>query len=133
MDVLLIQAGIVADCICADSIERAQQFYPDFTCMQRPDGVGTGWTFDGATFAAPVEVPVPRMPITKRAFLDRFTQAQRIAIRTARDSDPIVGDAMYMLDLADDVDLTNADTIAFVGYLAQANLIAPSDVEGILS
>lgn len=56
MDVLLIKDGVVANCICADSVERAQTFYPDYLCMERTEalrGCGPGDLYDGVTFTRP--------------------------------------------------------------------------------
>ncbi len=135
MHVALIgQDGVCVNVITADSVERAQVFYPEMLCVERPDEVqaGPGDQYaDGVWTQAPA-TPMPPAPISKLTFLSRFTQAQRVAIRAARDTDAIVGDAMYMLDLADVVDTTHADTVAFVNYMAQAGFIAQADVARIL-
>ena len=58
MDVILINqtTGVVDNVICADSVARAQQFYPDHLCVERQPGepVGPGYvTRDGGqTFEA---------------------------------------------------------------------------------
>ena len=39
MDVLLILDGKVENCICADSVERAQQFYPQHICIERTEAL----------------------------------------------------------------------------------------------
>lgn len=136
MHVALIGAdGVIINVITADDVERAQQFYPDVLCVERGDdvtaGPGDSYASGVWTPAAPVVLPVP--PITKLDFLSRFTQAQRITISAQRTTDAVVGDAMYMLDLADNVDVTHADTIAFVEYIASKGWISTDDAQRILS
>jgi len=71
--------------------------------------------------------------LSKLEFLERFTMQERIAIRMAVDSDPVVADIMGMLELTSDVDLMRVDTQQSVGYLAQVGLIAPERVAEILA
>lgn len=86
-------------------------------------------TFDNGTVveeflpAPPMAVPEPtERNISGVAYLRRFTQAQRIAIRTLAETDPIARDLMHLLDstIAQGgmVNLLDPDTIAGVGYLA---------------
>jgi len=43
MNVILIDdTGFVVNVICADSVTRAQQFYPTYTCVQRAEGQNVG-------------------------------------------------------------------------------------------
>jgi hypothetical protein len=60
--------------------------------------------------------------ITGLEYLRRFTQAQRIAIRTLAQTDPIAQDLMHLLDATiaqgGQINLLDPDTIAGVGYLA---------------
>ena len=54
MDVLLIKNGVVENCICADSVARAQQFYPDHMCIERTPELGAwgpGDLYDGVAFS----------------------------------------------------------------------------------
>lgn len=54
MDVLLISNGMVVNCICADSVERAQVFYPEYICIERTEalrGWGPGDLYDGVNFS----------------------------------------------------------------------------------
>jgi hypothetical protein len=76
-------------------------------------------------------VPLPA-PITKLAFLRRFTSAQRIAITAARATDPVIGDAMNLLDLADDVSTIDPETIQLVGYLQSQGLLDAASAAAIL-
>ena len=71
--------------------------------------------------------------LTKLEFLRKFTAQERIAIRSAAQSDPIIFDAMELLNLAEFVSLTDTDTINLVGYLAMVGIIASNRVSEILS
>lgn len=54
MDVLLISNGVVVNCICSDSVSRAQTFYPDHLCIERTEdlrGWGPGDLYDGVNFS----------------------------------------------------------------------------------
>ncbi len=68
-----------------------------------------------------VEVPVVR-EISGVAFLRRFTQAQRIAIRDLAKTNPAVDDFMRLLDATiaqgGMIDLDDKDTIGGVNYVA---------------
>lgn len=85
MDVLLIRAGVVINCISAGSVASAQAFFPDCTAMQRTGSVGPGWLYDGTTFTPPpaVPAPVPDRHITPFAFLVRFTDSEAVSIDLA--------------------------------------------------
>lgn len=140
MHVILVNTttNVVDNVISADSAERAQEFYPDYLCIVRGDsdpvGPGDGYLALTGTFTpCPPPPQVPRQAISKLDFLSRFTQQQRISIRSAGANNAVVGDAMYMLDLAENVRIDHDDTIFFVNYLAQVGLIASSDAERILS
>ena len=69
--------------------------------------------------------PAPALPqrVTRLAFMQRFTQAERVAIRLAAKTAPEIEDYLAMVDAATFIDLTRADTIASVNALATAGLI----------
>ncbi len=71
--------------------------------------------------------------LTKLEFLRKFTAQERIAIRAAANTDPIIYDAMELLNLAEFISLSDQDTVNLVGYLAMVSIIAPSRVTEILS
>jgi hypothetical protein len=79
-----------------------------------------------------VKTAGPRMPITRLAFMRRFPTEKRIAIREAAKTDPVLNDAMALLDLAQDVDLDDVDTRRLVSYLQALGLITADDVAVIL-
>lgn len=95
---------------------------------------GTDFAFEFLHKIGTVSIPAPvKEPITKLSFLRRMTAAQRIAIRAAAQTDPILADAMQMLDAAQDISTDDPDTIALVHYCAQQGLVAASDVPNILA
>lgn len=134
MHVIIVRDGVVDNVICADSLERVQGIYPDCVCIVRSDDdlTGCGWIMQSDnSFVAP---PAGRMtPISKLAFLSRFTQQQQISIRALRSTDPIIDNAFYMLDQADEVALDHSDTIMYVEYLVSESLISADDAQRILS
>lgn len=77
------------------------------------------------------EDPPPVLVLTQLAFLRRFTLAERLAIRAS--SDPIVVDFLHLLNLAQDIRLDDADTLAGVAYLEQAGLLASGRAAVILA
>ena len=82
------------------------------------------------------ELPTPEasiiaVPLTQLAFLRRFTAPERIAIRAS--TDPIIQDFLQLVSLAQDILVTDPDTIMGVGYLAQQGYIAPDRVAEILA
>jgi len=132
MDVLLVKDGKVDNCICADSVARAQQFYPDHICIERTDdlrGFGPGDLYDGTNFSKAPYVRVI-VPVTRLEFLRRFTPEQRIAIRAS--TDPIIIDGRELLDMASDVSADDPDTIMYVRYLQQQGFISAEDADRIL-
>lgn len=58
--------------------------------------------------AARVAVVGTSVPLTRFQFLDRFTPAERVGIRGAADSNPIVEDFMEMMKLSGNVSLALA-------------------------
>ena len=89
-----------------------------------PDAVEPGFVKTGRKFEAPAPVaavaPPPYEPITvvsRLDFLRRFTRTERIALRAAETTDPVVADFLLMLTLAEDVDLTSPDVTEGLAYL----------------
>ena len=82
-------------------------------------------------YPAPPAAIGPPEPITKLAFLRRFTAEERIAIRAS--VDPVIVDFMALLDLASEVRLDDPDTLVALGYLTCIGLLAPERADTILS
>ena len=70
------------------------------------------------------DVPVVAMTWTKLEYLRRFTQDERIAIRTAAKQVPQLEDYLALLELASEVRSDDPDIIAALQMLEGAGLIA---------
>lgn len=101
-----------------------------------------GWGYENGAFVAPPLVtppePEPSAPTTTPfmshfGFLSRLSPTERTAIRTATKTDPILDDAMFLLDSAERIDVTLPQTQMLVGYLAQQGHIAASRVPELLA
>jgi hypothetical protein len=93
-----------------------------------------------APAAVAVAAPAPAsvtgsalLPITRLAFLNRFTTAERIAVRDAAKTNPVVEDFMDMISLAGFIDLGRTDTQLGVGYLAQQGYLTAERAQAILT
>ena len=91
-----------------------------------------GWLYDGATFAPPAPVVLPKI-LTKVQYLKRFTQAERIAIREAAKTSAVVNDYVQLLDASSDVDLADEDTVAGAQQLESAGLLAAGRAAEVLA
>lgn len=80
-----------------------------------------------------IEGTVTGRVMTKLEYLRRFTQDERVAIRAAAKSNAVLEDYMALLELAQDVNTTDADTVAAVNMLEQAGLIATGRAQEILN
>ena len=81
--------------------------------------------FYAANEDALMNPPAPALPrrVTRLAFMQRFTQPERLAIRLAAKTVPEIEDYLAMVDAATFIDLERADTIESVNALATASLI----------
>lgn len=79
------------------------------------------------------DVPVVAMTWTKLEYLRRFTQDERIAIRTAAKSVPQLEDYMALLELASEVRSDDPDIIAALNMLEGAGLIGEGRAQEILN
>lgn len=96
-----------------------------------------GWAYADGEFSAPVE-PDPEpvdygTKITVLSFLNRFTQAERLALRTEAKTNVVVEDFLGLVTAASFIDLTDAQTIAGVGYLESEELIGTGRADEILT
>ena len=80
-----------------------------------------------------IEGTVTGRVMTKLEYLRRFTQDERVAIRAAAKSNAVLEDYMALLELAQDVNTTDADTVAAVNMLEQVGLIAAGRAQEILN
>ena len=95
-----------------------------------PDQVEHGWTLEGETWSAPV-VPDPVTPatvypqLTPIEFKMCFTTAERLAIKAAKETDPILQDTYEILDdvRLKTVDLNLASNRALIDYLVSVSCI----------
>ena len=134
----IVEAGVVANVILADEWPGGI----DVTdLVPRP---GPGWAFDGQSFAPPAVVaPEPEPVVTTPrmshfGFLSRLTPQARLAIRdrtdkTSANYDPILDDAMFLFNSAEQIDVSLALTQQLVGYMAQTGLIAAGDMPSLLA
>lgn len=67
----------------------------------------------------------PDRVITRLAYLRRFTQSERVAIREAAQASMALADYLALLELAQEVDLDDPDTAAGVNALVAAGLLTP--------
>ena len=83
-------------------------------CGHIPDATGTEWE----------ELPTPPN-LSPVQFKMLFTSLERIAIKAARASDPVIDDAYDLLDdpRLTEVDLTLASTHGLIDYLVGLNLL----------
>jgi len=79
------------------------------------------------------DVPVVAMTWTKLEYLRRFTQDERIAIRTAAKQVPALEDYVALLELASEVRSDDPDIIAALQMLEGAGLIAAGRAQEILN
>lgn len=79
-----------------------------------------------------VEAPAPRTmePLT---FMRRFTLTERVAIRSAAATDPMIADLMAMQAAATYIDLDDPDTQAGVAYLESLGIIAAGRAAQVLA
>lgn len=140
MDVLLIRNGVVENVICADSVARAQQFYSQYTCVERQPGqwVGPGFTTtDNVTFTPPGPAPVSDWRITRFAMLERFQSSEIIAINEARQGTGQNAAQMETLwqnlTTAAWVDLSDPRTAAMVNQLVTAGILTSARANTILT
>ena len=81
----------------------------------------------------PTDVILPVMNIlTKYQFMNRLTVPERIAIFELESTDSMVKMWLEMFKIADEIDVTNAETIAGINMLAQLGVITSDRVQEIL-
>jgi hypothetical protein len=76
-------------------------------------------------------VKVVTRQLTKLDFMSRFTAQERISV--LQSNDPVIKDAMNLLQMAEFVDLADPRTTMLVGYLAMSGIITNERVSEILT
>lgn len=129
----------VAVDVCADP---ANSFHPDIAREFEPvpDDVQHGWVLKGGQWSAPAPAPdpapQPQYPkVSPVEFLLLFTSGERVAIREARLTDPVIDD---FFDLVEDprltfVDLALPSVQGALHYLAATGMITDARREEILT
>jgi len=94
-----------------------------------------GWLYDGTDFSEPEPEPAPNYGtrISRLAFKLRMTADERKAIRVAAESNADLYDFMDLLSDSTYIDLTRAETIAGVGQLEAAGLLASGRGDEVLN
>ena len=92
---------------------------------------GLTWDANRQTFvAAPSSPPASLSPLD---FLRRFTVQERVAIRAAAATDPIIADFLDLLNRATEVHIDSPDTVAGVNYLVSIGLLSAARATEVLA
>lgn len=139
-------ARIINDVAVDVSTDPANSFHPIIAAefVEVPGQVRPQWRLVGSVWTAPPEPkpvpppepepePAPDMRITRLAFLNRFLMEERISIRTAASSDPVVADFLSLVDAASWIDLGRTDTQQGIGLLVAKNMLSQSRGDEILT
>ena len=107
-----------------------------------PDDIRSGATFDGTKWSNPAPpVPVPVEPVkryrtmlTPLEFKMLFTATERVAIKAAAATDPLIADYLEIADdpRLKDVDLTLHANVDGIGYMVSKGLLTASRGAAIL-
>jgi hypothetical protein len=76
-------------------------------------------------------IPIAMQKLTKLDFMSKFTTQERVAVQQS--TDPILKDAMTLLQLSEFIDVTDQRTMMLVGYMAMTGVILDTRVAEILS
>lgn len=120
----LINGGRVVNVIMCDPAAVDEIQGHDAVVQTDTAGPGWAWTAEGG-FVAPEPEPMPEPEpdygpaLALVDFLRRFTVAERVTIREARKTDPIIDDFMGLMESAGTIRLRHPDTLAGLGYLVQ--------------
>ena len=71
--------------------------------------------------------------MTKLEYLRRFTAEERVAIRASAEQNQVLADYLQLMELAQDINTGDPDTIAAVTMLEQAGLIGTGRAQEILN
>jgi hypothetical protein len=73
------------------------------------------------------------MIITKLEYLRRFTAQERVTIRAAAKENPVLEDYLALMELAEEIETGDPDTIGAVNMLEQVGLIGAGRAAEILA
>ena len=93
---------------------------------------GTYETVNNIVIETPAPVILPITVLTKYQFMNRLTVPERIAIFELESSNSMVKMWLEMFKIADEIDVTNAETIAGVNMLSQLGVITSDRITEIL-
>ena len=88
------------------------------------------WDKTSLTFIPKTNIS-PRI-LTKLQFLSRFTLQERILIREASKTDPVIFDILELLNLATEINLDDITCIQSVQYFYSVNLLSFNRIAEIL-
>ena len=80
-----------------------------------------------------IEGAIVGRTLTKLEYLRRFTTEERVAIRAAASVNPVLDDYLKLMELAQEINLDDPDTIAAVQMLEQSGLIAAGRAVDVLA
>lgn len=124
------------------SFDPANSFHPDIAreFVQVPDNVKQGWVRIDGVWPAPAPTPQPEPTptypkVSPVQFKMLFTSPERVAIKAARETDPVVDDLWELVEdpRMEYVDFGLKSVRDSIEYLATAGLIAPERVSEIIS
>ena len=140
----LIENNKVKNVILADeefisNMTETYQHIEDLDNLPLGDKISAGWGWDPSGFTEPPalpEAPVERK-VTRLAFLNRFTDAEAIALDLASIGATVEAASirryMQKVNAATFIDIERDDTIAGVNQLEAVGLIGPGRAEVILT
>ena len=135
-------ARIINDVAVDVSTDPTNQFHPDIAREFEPvpDNVKQGWIRKDGQWSAPAPQPEPETEpvypkVTPVQFKMLFTSPERVAIKAARATDPVVDDLWELVEdpRMEYVDFGLQSVRDSIEYLATAGLIAPERVGEIIS
>ena len=80
-----------------------------------------------------IEGAIVGRTLSKLEYLRRFTVEERVAIRAAAEQNAVLADYLQLMELAQDINTGDPDTVAAVTMLEQAGLIAAGRAQEILN
>ncbi len=137
MRVALIKNDLVDNVISADSIERAQMFYPEHECIEA-GLLGPGFIRINGEFVQPTPPEHPKIyKISRLAFMNRFTDLEAINIDMASRGETLAAATLRRhlskVENAEYIDLERADTRSGVLAMEEFGLLAAGRALEILN